>query len=77
MEELILTAIGLAFLILFIGVFWFVIPIKMARKRGRSATGWVILFWFISPIWGIIALLVLGDSQQKMREDIINELHRE
>lgn len=60
-------------LILWLCIF---LPIKMARKRGRSAIGWVLLFWIISPLWGIIALLVLGDSKQKIREDIMKELHR-
>jgi len=48
----------------------------MARKRGRSAIGWVLLFWIISPLWGIIVLFALGDSKQKIREDIMEELHR-
>lgn len=48
----------------------------MASKRGRSVLGWVLLFWIISPLWGIIVLLVLGDSKQKIREDIMEELHR-
>lgn len=52
------------------------LPAKMARKRGRSTIGWILLFWIISPLWGIIILLVLGDSKQKIREDIIEELHR-
>ena len=59
-------------------VLWFYIflPARMARKRGRSILGWILLFWIISPLWGIIVLLVLGDSKQKIREDIIEELHR-
>lgn len=64
--------IGIIF-VLWLNIF---LPIKMARKRGRSAIGWVLLFWIISPLWGIILLLVLGDSKQKIREDIIKELHR-
>ena len=60
-------------LILWLYIF---LPAKMARKRGRSTIGWILLFWIISPLWGIIVLLVLGDSKQKIREDIIEELHR-
>lgn len=52
------------------------LPAKMARQRGRSTIGWILLFWIISPLWGIIILLMLGDSKQKIREDIIKELHR-
>jgi threonine/homoserine/homoserine lactone efflux protein len=65
--------------ILFIWFFiwlYFLLPRKMARKRGRSVLGWTLLFWFISPIWGIILLLILGDSKEKFREDIMKELNR-
>ena len=69
----------IAIIIALILILWLYIflPAKMARKRGRSAIGWVFLFWIISPLWGIIVLLVLGDSKQKIREDIIEELHRD
>ncbi len=68
----------IAIIIALILILWLYIflPTKMARKRGRSAIGWILLFWIISPLWGIIFLLVLGDSKQKIREDIIEELHR-
>lgn len=55
---------------------YIILPAKMATKRGRSAIGWVLLFWIITPVWGIIALLVMGDSKQKIREDLIKELHQ-
>ena len=62
----------IAMVIALILILWLYIflPIKMARKRGRSAFG------IISPLWGIIVLHVLGDSKQKIRKDIIEELHR-
>lgn len=68
----------IAIIIALILILWLYIflPAKMARKRGRSTIGWILLFWIISPLWGIIVLLVLGDSKQKKREDIIEELHR-
>lgn len=78
----------IAMVIALILILWLYIflPIKMARKRGRSAFGWVVLFGIISPLWGIIVLHVLGDSKQKIRilgdskqkirKDIIEELHR-
>ena len=67
----------IAIIIALILILWLYIflPVKMAKKRGRSAIGWVLLFWIISPLWGIIDLLVLGDSKQKIREDIMEELH--
>jgi len=49
----------------------------MARKRGRSVLGWVLLFWFLSPIWGVILLLIVGDSQEKISREIIEQLKRE
>lgn len=68
----------IAIILALIVILWLYIflPAKMARKRGRSTIGWIFLFWIISPLWGIIVLLVLGDSKQKIREDIIEELHR-
>ena len=68
----------IAIILALIVILWLYIflPAKMARKRGRSTIGWILLFWTISPLWGIIVLLVLGDSKQKIREDIIEELHR-
>lgn len=72
------TILIIAIIIALIFILWLYIflPAKMARKRGRNAIGWVLLFWIISPFWGIIVLLVLGDSKQKIREDIMEELHR-
>ena len=73
-ESISIIAIIIALiLILWLYVF---LPEKMARKRGRSAIGWVLLFWIISPLWGIIVLFALGDSKQKIREDIMEEFHR-
>ena len=69
-----LTALIIALSII-LGLYIF-LPAKMARNRGRSAIGWVLLFWIVSPIWGIIFLLIIGDSKQKIRKDIIEELHR-
>lgn len=52
----------------------FILPARMARKRGRNVAGWIVLFWILSPFWGIILLLILGDSSEKIRNDILNEL---
>ena len=67
----------IAMLIAFAFMMWLLIflPANMAKKRGRSAIGWVLLFWIITPFWGIIALLVLGDSKRKIRENIMDEFH--
>ena len=54
-------------------IFWIHIPANMARNRGRSALGWVILTWILQPLWIIVLLAILGDSSEKIREDIRNE----
>ena len=55
-------------------LFWIHIPATMARNRGRSALGWVLLAWVLSPLWIIIILLILGDSKEKLSKDIIDQL---
>ena len=52
-----IIVIAIVFSLLFLWYFWVRLPAQMARKRGRSALGWVLLFWFLSPIWGVILLL--------------------
>lgn len=69
--------IGAIVALLFLWYFWVRLPAQMARKRGRSALGWVLLFWFLSPLWGAIFLLVVGDSQEKISREIIEQLKRE
>lgn len=53
---------------------WCVIPARMARKRGRSEVGWVILAWCISPFWVYILLAILGDTKEKIKQDILHEI---
>lgn len=55
-------------------LFWIHIPASMARNRGRSALGWVLLAWVLSPLWIIIILLILGDSKEKLSKDVIDQL---
>ena len=52
------------------------LPISMAGKRERSKLGWMLIFWITSPLLGIILLWILGDSKQKIRRDIIDELKK-
>lgn len=75
-EDAILIIAALVSLI-FLWYFWVRLPAQMAKKRGRSALGWVLLFWFLSPIWGVILLLIVGDSQEKISREIIEQLKRE
>ena len=66
--------IMLAIVILVLWFFYIRLPRKMAIKRGRDPLGWMLIFWAISPFWGAIILLVIGDSNEKVRQDIRNEL---
>lgn len=75
-EDVVLILVAILAL-LFLWYFWVRLPAQMARKRGRSALGWVLLFWVISPFWGIILLLIVGDSQEKISRDIVEQLKRD
>ena len=73
-SEDIFIVVGAIVALLFLWFFWVRLPAQMARKRGRSALGWVLLFWFISPVWGIVLLLIVGDSKEKISKEIIEQL---
>ena len=49
-----------------------IVVAKAAEKRGRSFAGYLILSLFLSPLAGIIILLVLGDTDEKQRNQTIN-----
>lgn len=71
-----ILSITLLFIVLIVLLWLYILlPANMAKKRGRSVAGWIILFWIISPLWGTIALLVLGDSKKKLKEDIYKHIH--
>ena len=76
MSENVLIALGCILSLIILWYFWVRLPAKMARKRGRSALGWVLLTWILSPIWTVIILLVLGDSREKITRDVIDQLKR-
>ncbi len=44
--------------------YWFYIGItrKMAHERHRDPAGWILLSFFITPIWVWIILLIVGDK---------------
>ena len=69
----IVVVIGIAFLLWLCLFFWVLLPAKMARKRGRSALGWVLLCWMLSPLTVIILLLIVGDSKSKLTRDILDK----
>ena len=51
-----------------------VLVFRMARRRGRNEALWVaISAVFISPVIGAIVLLVLGETDERKKEKIIQE----
>ena len=76
MEDILIPILAISFAFLIIYLLFIYLPMKMARKRGRSAFGWILIFWILNPLCGAILLLILGDSQQKVKEDIIKELNQ-
>lgn len=61
----IVALIGFILLTLFLAWLYIFLPIGMARKRGRSVIATLLLFWFLSPICGIILLILIGDAPKK------------
>lgn len=51
-------------------IFYFVIPYKMAKNRGRSAGLWILLGFIISPLLVYIILAIIGDSEEKKEKNL-------
>lgn len=71
MEQIFGSILGITIIIFIL----FILPISMAKKRGRNPVGWTILFWILTPFWGAILLLILGDSKKKIKQDILDEIN--
>ena len=76
MTETGLIVFGSIAALLFLWFFWVRLPAQMARKRGRSALGWVLLTWILSPIWTVILLLIVGDSNEKVARDFADRMRQ-
>jgi hypothetical protein len=74
MTETGLIVFGSIAALLFFWFFWVRLPAQMARKRGRSVLGWVLLTWILSPIWTVIILLIVGDSSEKIARDLAGRM---
>ena len=48
----------------------------MAKNRGRSAGLWILLGFITSPLLVYIILAIIGDSDEKKREELIREMER-
>ena len=67
--------LGLILLLLLPGAFFYLwLPAHMASNRGRSSFGWIVLTFMTTPVTTIILLLALGDSDEKIRQTIHEEL---
>ena len=42
-----------------------IVPMNMAKNRGRSVVVWVLVALFLSPFISIIALYAMGDADPK------------
>ena len=73
MEQIFGSILGITIIIFIL----FILPISMAKKRGRNPVGWTILFWILTPVWGAILLLILGDSKKKIKQDILDEINND
>lgn len=73
--DLLISIIGLILIFVFYSWLLFILPYRMAKKRGRSTIRWTILFWILTPFWGAILLLILGDSKEKIKQDILHEIN--
>lgn len=68
-----LVAISIVALILVLYILFCRIPAKMAKNKGRSFNGW---FWFsflINPIFGIIIVSCLSETDAHRRKRIEEE----
>lgn len=60
---------GIFIAIIIIVMLCALIPFFMARSRGRSGIGWLLLSWCIGFWWTIVILLCIGDSKEKAFKD--------
>ena len=68
-----LGAIIIAILLVIFYLLLCVVPMSMAKKRGRSRFGWFLLSAFTSPLVGMILLAFLGETDERRRERIREE----
>jgi|GEM_PF-1673493 len=69
---------GLVFILFLLIVITFlivllIIPVKMANRRGRSGILWFLFSLIISPFLSMLFLFLLGETDEKREERIIQE----
>lgn len=71
--QLSLGGLLLLLFIITIVVVLLVVPVKMANRRGRSAIVWFLFSLLFSPFLAMLFLLLLGETNAKRHERIIEE----
>jgi len=66
----IILVLAFALVLLIVGIN---VIVEMARSRGRSVQGWVLLSLFISPIFVIFILFALGETNENRIKRIVEE----
>ena len=57
-------------------LYFFITPIcvaAIANKQGRSGLGWFFLSFLINPLFAILVLVALGDTDEKLIEKAMKE----
>ena len=58
-------------------IFWLILSFVIAsaaKKRGRSYGGYLLLSLFLSPLIGIIALSLLGETEEAQKKKIAQQI---
>jgi len=58
-------------------IFWIILSFVIAsaaKKRGRSYGGYLLLSLFLSPLIGIIALSLLGETEEVQKDKIVQQI---
>lgn len=63
-------------IVVIVYMIYFKIPYNMATNRGRNAALWILLCFVFSPLLVYIILAIIGDSDEKKREELIREMER-
>lgn len=68
-----ILALAVVVLVLVAFIALCMVPVSMAKKRGRSKLGWFLFSFFLSPLLGMIFLACLGETEERRRERLLEE----
>ena len=75
MDEGLILVILVMIICLSVLALFCLIPVSMAKKRGRRQFGWFIFSMLFSPILGMIFLAFLGETEEKRKERLTEEIN--